>query len=142
MRDRAAENETARLDAGDLIDLAAGPGLHQLVDGAAVSVLLDWEFAHLGDPIEDVGWYAATMYRREHFIEGAWTQADFLARYTARRGAEVEPDRLHFWQVLAMFKLAAIMFTGVHSFLAGETDRAAGPTDGMLRATVAATRRR
>ena len=35
MRDGAAENEAARLDAGDLVDLAAGPGLHQFVDGAA-----------------------------------------------------------------------------------------------------------
>ena len=35
MRDGAAENEAARFDAGDLVDLAAGPGLHQFVDGAA-----------------------------------------------------------------------------------------------------------
>ena len=35
MGDGAAEDEAARLDARDLVDLAAGPGLHQLVDGAA-----------------------------------------------------------------------------------------------------------
>ena len=35
MRQRAAEDEAARFDAGDLVDLAAGPGLHQFVDGAA-----------------------------------------------------------------------------------------------------------
>ena len=35
MGDGAAENEAARLDAGHLVDLAAGPGMHQLVDGAA-----------------------------------------------------------------------------------------------------------
>src|SRR5580704_4311472 len=35
MGDRAAENEAARLDARNLIDFAAGPGLHQFVDGAA-----------------------------------------------------------------------------------------------------------
>src|ERR1700751_575347 len=32
---RAAENEAARLDAGDLVDLRTGPGVHQLVDLAA-----------------------------------------------------------------------------------------------------------
>ena len=32
VRDGAAENEAARLDAGDPVDLAAGPRLHQLVD--------------------------------------------------------------------------------------------------------------
>src|SRR5262249_58446630 len=35
VRDRAAEDEAARLDAGDLVDLASRPGLHQLVDRAA-----------------------------------------------------------------------------------------------------------
>ena len=35
MRHRAAEDEAARLDAGDLVDLHAGPGLHQFVDRAA-----------------------------------------------------------------------------------------------------------
>jgi len=34
MRDGAAEDKAARLDTGNLVDLAAGPGLHQLVDGA------------------------------------------------------------------------------------------------------------
>ena len=35
MRNGAAENEAARLDAGNIVDLAAGPGLHQFVDRAA-----------------------------------------------------------------------------------------------------------
>ena len=35
MRHRAADDEAARLDAGDLVDLGAGPGLHQFVDRAA-----------------------------------------------------------------------------------------------------------
>src|SRR5882724_7978992 len=32
---RAAENEAARLDAGDLVDLVARPWMHQFVDRAA-----------------------------------------------------------------------------------------------------------
>ena len=35
MRDGAADDEAARLDAGDLVDLRAGPGMHQLVHRAA-----------------------------------------------------------------------------------------------------------
>jgi hypothetical protein len=35
VRDRASEDEAARLDARDLVDLRTGPGMHQLVDGAA-----------------------------------------------------------------------------------------------------------
>src|SRR5271165_3819350 len=35
MRDGASKYETARLDAGDLVDLGARPGLHEFVDRAA-----------------------------------------------------------------------------------------------------------
>jgi hypothetical protein len=35
VRNRAAEDEAARLDAGDLVDLLPRPGLHQLVDRAS-----------------------------------------------------------------------------------------------------------
>src|SRR6478735_718284 len=35
MRHRAAQDEAARLDAGHLVDLVAGPWLHQFVDRAA-----------------------------------------------------------------------------------------------------------
>src|SRR5437870_8776491 len=35
MRHRAAENEAARLDAGDLVDLVARPRMHQFIDRAA-----------------------------------------------------------------------------------------------------------
>src|SRR5271157_286857 len=35
MRDGAAEDESARFDAGDLVDLRARPGLHEFVDRAA-----------------------------------------------------------------------------------------------------------
>ena len=34
MGDGAAEDEAAGLDSRDLVDLAAGPGMHQFVDGA------------------------------------------------------------------------------------------------------------
>lgn len=112
-----------------------------LVEDGRVSVLLDWEFAHLGDPAEDLGWYCAPIYTREHFIRDAWSQDEFLSRYAAATGVLVEPERLHFWQVLSMFKLAAILLVGIGSFLEGETDRAAAANHDMLRATLAATRK-
>ena len=74
-----------------------------LVEDGHVTALLDWEFAHLGDPAEDLGWYTTPIYAGEHFIPDRWGSGDFLARYCARlgdRAADVAPDRLHFWQVL------------------------------------------
>ena len=56
------------------------------------------------------------------------------------RATDVAPDRLHFWQVLAMFKLGAIALAGIAGFLDGGTDRAAGPVADVLRSIVVATR--
>lgn len=100
-----------------------------LVDGGRVTALLDWELAHLGDPHDDLGWYTCSVYRREHFLEGRWELHDFLARWSAESGMEVEPERLHFWQVMSTFRLAVIALTGVRAFCDGAADRPAGPTD-------------
>jgi aminoglycoside phosphotransferase (APT) family kinase protein len=107
-----------------------------LVEHGKVSALLDWEFAHLGDPVEDVGWYCTPIYRREHFLGSEWNTQTFIARYTARSGVAVEPDRLKFWQVLAAFKLAVIAIAGVSSFLDDRGDRASGPADSIVQTLV------
>ena len=96
-------------------------------------------------PAEDLGWYSAPIYRVEHFIAGSWDEGDFLgpvrrAGLTGCGPDVVEPERLRFWQVLALFKLGAIALAGVRSFVDGGTDRAAGPADALLRTVVAATR--
>jgi aminoglycoside phosphotransferase (APT) family kinase protein len=110
-----------------------------LVSDGRITVLLDWEFAHLGDPLEDVGWYCTPLYRREHFIPGVWEEDDFLRRYSGRTGTDVDRAALRFWQVLAMYKLSALALTGIRIFVEGQTDRPAAPADRLVRAVVAAT---
>jgi aminoglycoside phosphotransferase (APT) family kinase protein len=100
-----------------------------LVGGGRVTALLDWELAHLGDPHDDLGWYTCSVYRREHFIDGRWELEDFLRSWSTESGVDVEPHRLHFWQVMSVFRLAVIALTGVRAFCDGATDRPAGPTD-------------
>ncbi|HWD05866.1 MAG TPA: phosphotransferase family protein [Kribbella sp.] len=104
-----------------------------LVHNGAVEVLLDWELAHLGDPLDDLGWYCAPVYTREHFIPGVWEQDDFLKRYRELTGTAVPADALLFWQVLALFRLAVIALQGIRIFCAGETDRPAAPPTALLR---------
>jgi len=104
-----------------------------LIHDGRVEALLDWEFAHLGDPLEDVGWYCAPLYRREHFIPGRWEQPDFLRRYTDLTGIEVSTAALSFWQTLAMFKLAVLALTAVRIFCAGDSRRPAAPAGTLVR---------
>lgn len=107
-----------------------------LVHNGAFGTLVDWELAHLGDPLDDLGWYTAPLYAAEHFPPGVWSERDFLDRYTELTGTEVPAESLRFWQVLATFRLAVIALTGVRAFLAG--DRPAAPADRVIRAVLTA----
>jgi aminoglycoside phosphotransferase (APT) family kinase protein len=99
------------------------PG-NALMRGREVGVVLDWETAHLGDPLEDLGWVTNPLRRREHQIPGAWTATELLSRYEARTGLAAADEALRWWQVLANFKLAVIGLTGVAAFVDGRYDRA------------------
>ncbi|WP_019873663.1 phosphotransferase family protein [Sporichthya polymorpha] len=102
-----------------------------LVDDGRPTTLLDWEMAHLGDPAEDVGWYTCSLYRTEHFPEG-WGVEDFLARYVERGGPELEPERIKFWQVFAVFKLAVIALRAVRNVESGAVDGPKPPIDRVI----------
>ncbi|NMH98226.1 phosphotransferase family protein [Pseudonocardia sp. K10HN5] len=108
-----------------------------LVHSGELALLLDWELAHLGDPLDDLGWYTTPLYAREHFIPGSWEVEDFLRRYTERTGIEVDRDALVFWQVMSAFRLAVIALTGVRNYCTGATDRPAAPADGVIRQVLA-----
>ena len=94
-----------------------------LFDGDRVHVLLDWETVHLGDPTEDVGWVTNPLRGVEHQIPGRWEADDLVSAYESRTGRAVDRAALRFWQVLANYKLAAIVVTGVRSFCDGRTQR-------------------
>lgn len=108
-----------------------------LVRDGALGALLDWELAHLGDPLDDLGWYTAPLYAREHFIPGRWETEDFLRRYTELTGIRVDPAALRFWQILSTFRLAVIALAGVRNFCEGGTDRPAAPADPVIRQVMA-----
>jgi len=99
------------------------PG-NALMRGSDVGAVLDWETAHLGDPLEDLGWVTNPLRRREHQIPGVWTAAELLSRYTASTGLSADGEALRWWRVLANFKLAVIGLTGVAAFVNGRYDRA------------------
>ena len=111
------------------------PGNALVLDGR-LQVVLDWETAHLGDPLEDLGWHFAPYYRREHFIPGAWEAADFLAEYGRITDMEVDRASLDFWIVVAHFKMCVMALAGIEAFCSGSTDRVTSPTPRLYRQLV------
>jgi aminoglycoside phosphotransferase (APT) family kinase protein len=79
-------------------------------DGAIT--VLDWELAHLGDPIEDLAW---TMLWTTRFdlVGGLLTAEEYVAAYEAESGRSVDPAALRYWRLFALVKLAAIFLTGL-----------------------------
>jgi aminoglycoside phosphotransferase (APT) family kinase protein len=110
-----------------------------LIDEGRISALLDWELAHLGDTHDDLGWYTCSLYRREHFLNGQWDVDQFLRVWSAATGESVDRPRLHFWQVMSVFRLAVIALTGVKAFCEGATDRPAAPATKVIGAALRET---
>lgn len=107
-----------------------------LVQDGRLRVVLDWETAHLGDPLEDLGWHFAPYYRREHFIPGHWEPVDFLAEYAGITGVKVDTEALEFWVVLALFKICVIALGGIEAFCSGSSERVMSPAPRLFRQLV------
>jgi aminoglycoside phosphotransferase (APT) family kinase protein len=117
MRRTAPEAEAVVLVHGDF-----KPG-NALLDGDRISAKLDWETAHLGDPLEDLGWVTNPVRKREHQIAGQWEREQIVAAYRQLTGRRVDEAALRWWNVFSIWKLAVIQLTAVSEFVAGRYDR-------------------
>jgi aminoglycoside phosphotransferase (APT) family kinase protein len=83
-----------------------------------IRAFLDWEMAHLGDPLEDVGWTAIRYWRYggTEKIGGVIDREEFFRLYEAAGGARIDREAVHFWEVLGNVKMAVISLTGARSF--------------------------
>jgi aminoglycoside phosphotransferase (APT) family kinase protein len=77
-----------------------GPG-NFLHEGGRVTALLDWEFAHLGDPMDDLGWWVF----RGHDMRGdCGDLAAQMARWSSRTGLPVDLGRVAYYRVVVMLR--------------------------------------
>jgi aminoglycoside phosphotransferase (APT) family kinase protein len=88
-------------DAPVLVQGDTGPG-NLMYEGDRVTAIIDWELAHIGDPMDDIAWlsWRATQH--------GWP--DFPARlreYEAASGITVDPARVHYYRLNACARLGA-----------------------------------
>jgi aminoglycoside phosphotransferase (APT) family kinase protein len=79
-----------------------------VAEGGIVS-LLDWEFAHLSDPREDLAWPIVRAWRfgaDEKRLGGVGELGPYLRRYAELTGREVGEEELYWWEVLGNLKWA------------------------------------
>jgi len=93
-----------------------------LCDERDVVGVLDWELAHVGDPVEDLAWVCVRAWRfgRDDLAAGGVaTREQLVAGYEAAGGAPVDAEHLRFWEVVGNFKLALVFITQARAYLDG-----------------------
>lgn len=81
-----------------------------LVDEGGLVAVLDWELAHVGDPLEDLGWFCAPAWRfgGPGAAGGFGTRDELYDAYAVASGHPVDRDRAGYWEVLATLKWGVI----------------------------------
>jgi aminoglycoside phosphotransferase (APT) family kinase protein len=109
LRNHAPATERVALVHGD-----PGPG-NYLHENGALRALVDWEFAHLGDPDED--WAFLICIRGAGLMDpDAW-----VATIEQRVGVKLDPERLRYWIAFNLFKGACIDQTALGIYVRGDT---------------------
>lgn len=78
-----------------------------VVGPEGVRAVLDWELAHFGDPMEDLGWFCVNAWRfgAAEKPAGGWGSREALfAAYEAAGGVRVDPRRVFFWELMGNLK--------------------------------------
>lgn len=94
-----------------------------LYDQTGITGILDWEMAHAGDPIEDLGWLVIKSWRwaGDARVGGLCSREEFVQAYEDAGGVKVDPVALKFWEIFSNVKFAIIFITGTKSIVQGKT---------------------
>ncbi len=93
-----------------------------MFDEQGLLAVLDWELAHVGDPIEDLGWLCVKAWRFGHDaleVGGVGTRDELVSAYEGAGGVAVDRDALRFWEACGNFKLALVFITQARAYLDG-----------------------
>lgn len=87
-----------------------------------VRAVLDWELAHLGDPVEDLGWLCVRAWRfgNDHLpVGGMGTREQLFAAYEAAGGARIDPAHVRYWELFGNLKWGIICIMQAKTHLDG-----------------------
>ncbi len=105
LRDRApASVERTVFCHGDV-----GPG-NFMFDGVRVTALLDWEFSHIGDPMDDLAWW---VFRGHDMKGGCGDLAAQLRRWSAATGLPVDSRRIDYYRIMVMLRWLVSVATAI-----------------------------
>ncbi len=93
-----------------------------IVDETGLRAVLDWELAHAGDPMEDLGWFCVRSwrFRSDHLpAGGVGTREALLDAYAEASGLPTDPARLRFWEIFGNLRWGVLTIVQARFFLGG-----------------------
>jgi aminoglycoside phosphotransferase (APT) family kinase protein len=94
-----------------------------MVGPAGLVGVFDWEFAHLGDPHEDLAWPCVRSWRfgqDELRLGGVGQPEEFFSAYEAVGGRSVDRQAVRFWEMLGNMRWAVGCIAQAHRHLSGQ----------------------
>ncbi|MCW5730175.1 MAG: phosphotransferase family protein [Alphaproteobacteria bacterium] len=92
-----------------------------LVDETGLVAALDWELAHLGDPLEDLGWLCVRSWRfgGARPVGGFGDREALYAAYERAGGGPVGRREAHYWEVFGTLRWGGICLIQAFTHLRG-----------------------
>jgi len=92
-----------------------------IVDEHGLAAVIDWELAHLGDPMEDLGWLCVKAWRFGGAgpVAGLGDYDDLFAAYEAAGGTAIDPDAVRWWEILGSWTWGVMCIGQADAHLSG-----------------------
>ena len=91
-----------------------------IVDYAGLSGIIDWELAHVGDPMSDLAWLCMRSWRFSRPdlpAAGLASRGELFDAYGKAASLDVDAGRLRFWEAFGNVRWAVICLLQVRRFL-------------------------
>ncbi|MDA0822263.1 MAG: phosphotransferase family protein [Proteobacteria bacterium] len=95
---------------------------NMLVNEHGIQAVLDWECAHIGDPMADLGWLCTRSWRfgnDELHAGGFGTREALFDAYEAAGGRSVDREAVHWWEIFGSMRWAMLNIMQIHGHLHG-----------------------
>ena len=90
-------------------------------DTGTIRGVLDWEMAHLGDPLEDLAWSLDPLWSwpERRLAGNLLPRSEALTIWEHASGQAVDRDAFRWWQIFASVKAIAIWISSAEDFVHG-----------------------
>ena len=93
-----------------------------IVNGEGLQSIIDWELAHIGNPLQDLGWVCGNSWRfgnNDKVVGGFGELEDLLEGYNSISKFQVNKEMVKCWQVFGTFRWGVICLIQAYAHLNG-----------------------